>query len=279
MVAFMRNRRMRHLDATRSMTGGDKQYFVTVDAESVCIPEGVETIDALRADVERAFGIAIPIVWFVRFQRNWNDDMAGTGPAHYEAEPQAPFDGFAQAEERFRSLQERGDEIGWHYHAHSYVHKTDLSHTTRIAMLDQDLRACARAIRRCYATFDVRSFRFGWFFVPDYRLYRTLSEVGIEADASTKYDDERQVATFDAKYLPPIPALPRDYDGVRLFPHRNVILIHDWNVVVHEVSWRKYTQGEARRGRDQFKAQLQEMASAVVSRDRRFATYRSATAQ
>ena len=106
-----------------------------------------------------------------------------------------------------------------------------------------------------------------------------MSDLGIEADASIRYDDEHQVATCDTKSLPPIPALPRDYDGVRLFPHRNVILIHDWNVVAHEVSWRKYTQAEARRCRDQFKAQPQEMASAVVSSDRRFATYRSATAR
>ena len=41
--------------------------FVTVDAETEVISEGVQIISKIREEIEEESGMRIPIIWFVRF--------------------------------------------------------------------------------------------------------------------------------------------------------------------------------------------------------------------
>lgn len=124
----------------------------------------------------------------------------------------------------------------------------------------------------------MRAFRFGWYFAPDYELYRTLHQTGIRADASNKYQEQERVSIYQARYLPPVPDLPREVHGVRLFPHRNVLLIHDWNVVPHDMPWHAQGEAESEIARERLRADLRKMAETVARGEGRFATFRTAIA-
>lgn len=250
-------------------------YFVTVDAETTCIPEGIETLDRMRENAEKDLGAPVPITWFVRFQRGWTEDTAQDEPAPIEQKISNLFDGFALSKEKFLDLQDRGDEIGWHYHAYNYVNRTDLDHDTRIAILAADMKKCAAEMRRLHPEFDISSFRFGWFLAPDYCLYSVLREVGIKVDASTPGRRGKN-RKFQAAYLDPLPGLPRDYAGVRLFPWEQTILVHDSDVVPHDFGWRSLTEEAADQRSVGFDVQLRQTIEKAQSEGGRFTTYRAA---
>ncbi|MBI3799222.1 MAG: hypothetical protein HY268_19945 [Deltaproteobacteria bacterium] len=147
------------------------------------------------------------------------------------------FDGFALAAPQFKELRDGGDEIGWHYHAYNYVHRDDLDHATKLAILEADLEVCAGALQARHPDFHITSFRFGWFFVPDYTLYATLQKVGITIDASVRLDSRVTVGPFKTKYLPPITQSPARVGGISCFPFSQTLLVHDWNVVAHDLGW------------------------------------------
>src|SRR5262249_5279033 len=151
-------------------------HFATADVETELIPQGIHAISTIRDRVEREEHTPLPIVWFVRFQRTWTEYVKVASPRYFAGAFGDVFDGFALAKPELRRLQARGDEIGCHYHAYNYVHRDDLSHQQKIAIWRPALTACQAEIARRHAELEIHTFRFGWFFVPDYALFRTLRD-------------------------------------------------------------------------------------------------------
>jgi hypothetical protein len=256
----------------------DKHFIVTVDAENpVTLVQGIETLSALRDRIEKAEDVKIPLVWFVRFQRSWDEYLGIESPEYFEGPVTDGFDGHQLAKPQLLALRDRGDEIGWHYHANNYVHRDDLSHELRIEILKTDLVACGRELCTRHPEFEIRSFRFGWFFVPDYGVFPSLHAAGIRVDASVnpeRAEGTNVVRKMKSTYLVPITDQPRYLDGVCLVPFRRTFLIHDWNVVAHEVSWRSHNEAAAQAGRDRFTGlvamarELRETGGTFVTYDR-----------
>jgi hypothetical protein len=237
-------------------------FFVTVDAETDVIDAGVAAIAAIRDEVERREGVEIPIVWFVRFQRHWSESVEGRSAAAFAKPPEEAFDGFALAKERLLELKDRGDEIGWHYHAYNWVQGPKLPDETRREILRADLASCAAELRRRHPEFPVASFRFGWFFVPDYGIYDDLKRLGIKRDASVRPNCSGPVAGTDRRYLEPLVTVPARIDGLKLFPFERSLLVHDWEVLEHDLGWTRQTEHEAAERRRRVAALFAEAAKA-----------------
>jgi hypothetical protein len=249
-------------------------FFVTVDAETDVIQNGIRVISGIRDEIEARENLRIPLVWFVRFQRGWSEYVECDSAEALQKAFTKGFDGFALAREELLDLQARGDEIGWHYHAYNYAHRDDLSHATRLKTLEADLRSCARELRRRHPDFAVKSFRFGWFFVPDYSIYDTLKAVGITRDASIRPDrDGQRVGEFPVRFLRPLVAEPTAMDGLTLFPFSHTICLHDWSLVGHDFGWSRLSESEAVSKRDEFKTQLAATAARLRRGNGEFSTY------
>jgi hypothetical protein len=252
-------------------------WFVTVDAETEVIEDGIRTISELRDEVEEREGISIPLVWFVRFQRDWDDYVLNDSAAAFEGPPVDGYDGFALAGSALSDLLGRGDEIGWHYHAYNYVHRDDLSHETRLEILRADLASCAGELRRRYPEFPVRSFRFGWCFVPDYSLYDDLARLGIVHDASIHPERGGQpVADFAVRYPRPLVTVPSRIGRLVLFPRSRTLIIHDWTVVPHDLGWNRFDEDEAVANRQAFVRDLEATAARLKRDGGEFLTYATA---
>ena len=57
--------------------------LVTVDAETKVIEAGIATVARLRDEAEERTRMRIPITWFVRFQRKWDEYANGELPAAF----------------------------------------------------------------------------------------------------------------------------------------------------------------------------------------------------
>jgi hypothetical protein len=226
--------------------------------------------------VEAKVGIRIPIVWFVRFQRPWSETI-GAESAEAAAEPPAEvFDGFALARDQLGALEARGDELGWHYHAYHFVRRQDLAPAERLSILEADLTSCAAELRRRHPDLRVESFRFGWFFVPDYAVYDTLLSLGIRRDASLRADYAgRTVADSACRYLPPLTTVPAASGGLDLFPYSRTKVLHDWTAVRHDLGWHRLGAVGAARARRQIRRDLERIAANLRRRDGAFHTYRT----
>jgi len=269
------------VDGSSRFTGEQSEklrnsYVVTIDAENrTTLTEGISIISKIRDEIERSEAIRIPLVWFVKFQRTWDEYLGIDTPAYFADPVDTAFDGFEIANAELRSMRDRGDEIGWHYHATGYVHRQDLAHERRVEILRADLVSCGAAIRRRHPEFDVRSFRFGWFFVPDYSVFSSLFEAGIRVDASVdplKREGDK-VARHESTYLAPLTETPLVLDGVCLVPFAKTILTHDWSVVPHEVCWRSHDEATALRSRGRFTAEVTKAARELHSTGASFITY------
>jgi lauroyl/myristoyl acyltransferase len=248
-------------------------YFLTVDAESPVILEGVRQLAATRDEVQRETGTRLPITWFVRFQRRWQDYRNPKLPA-LEPSPDAWFDGFELLRPLLSDLSSGGDEFGWHYHAYHYVEHPDLPHETRVAVLQADLIECAEAMRRRHPDLRIESFRFGWFFVPDHCLYRTLAEVGMLVDASARPEyDGRVVEQFGIPHTPAIVRDPGTVAGIFCVPYRRTRLWHDWSLVEHDFSWHRMNGREALGAQTGFRRELRELVAQARAQGGSFTTY------
>lgn len=248
-------------------------YFISVDAESDIIAAGVDVIDGIRCKLEERCQTTLPITWFVHMQRRLKHYMKQDDPNFFAESPVEPYDRFELAGEALDSLQKRGDQIGWHYHAYNYVHRPDLSHQRRLEILRQDLKSCAAYLRSRYSRFGVRAFRFGWFFNPDYRSLETLAEVGIDVDASVDAARAGRVADFECEYLSPPSPFPGFHQGLLLAPAANSVLIHDWNVLPHDFGWRSASESEARQLREKFAARVEALVERARREGGRLTTY------
>lgn len=252
-----------------------QDFFVTVDAETEVIADGVETISAIRERVEAQTGVAMPIVWFVRFQRNWGDSVQKESLEFFNGpvDPDRSFDGYALAKQQLLRMQARGDEIAWHYHAYGYVHRDDLDHGTRVALLQADMRACAHDLRRRHPEFSPRSLRFGWWFIPDYSVFPVLAAAGFDIDASIRPDRSGNVSKFAAKYLAPRTSRIEKIDSTWFFPFGKTLCVHDWNPVSHQFNWRKQDEAESAVQREQLERELTRIALKMRDIGGRCATY------
>lgn len=252
---------------------------MTVDAESELIPQGLDTIAGIRDEVEQAHGVRLPIVWFLRFQRGWDETLAPNVASDVPAAPHRVFDGFELAGRRLSDLVERGDEVGWHYHAYHYVHRRELDPAVRLAVLAADLRCCAGELRSRHGALKVSSFRFGWLFVPDPQLFATLAEIGIEVDASV--DPARAghpVADFPIQHPPAAAVTPTFLGSLLVYPRFQTLLIHDWTVLPHDLGWSRRDEPEAAAAVDKFRNGLSAIARDVRSGGE-VTTYRDARAR
>ena len=257
-----------------------ERYFVTVDAETRLIRKGVREISRIRERIEKQFRVEIPIVWFVRFQRSWSEYVEKETADYFSNSLNEAFDGFELAKSSLRYRRDRGDEIGWHYHAYNYVHREDLSHETRIAILCSDLASCAQAIRQRHSEFAVRSMRFGWFFIPDYRVFAVLRASGIRIDASVRPGYEgKKVADSNATYLAPITVSPQRISGTWFVPYTRTFAIHDWEMVTHNLGWTKLGRGQADANRDEFAQAISRAARNIAESGGSFSTYERADAE
>jgi hypothetical protein len=254
-------------------------YFVTADAESDLIEAGIRVISEIREEAEARWKIRIPVVWFVRFQRSWTESVANDSAEAFEGPVSDGYDGFALARSQLVELIGRGDEIGWHYHAYSYVHRDDLSHETRMEILRADLTSCARELRRLHPEFPIGSFRFGWRFVPDYTIYDHLKSLGIGRDASIdpRHGDD-PVGPFSARFLPPLVKTPTRIGDLSLFPYLQTVVVHDWKVLAHDFGWSRSDESQAAAHRRRFAKALATFASRVEREHGEFVTYETASA-
>ena len=171
------------------------------------------------------------------------------------------YDGFDLAARQLVAFQDRGDEIGWHYHAYNYIYRPDLDHDSRIKILGADLISCANEIKARHPHFTIQSFRFGWFFIPDYAIFQTLKESGIRADASIDPQQQGTVADSTVCYPEPLVKTIKEVDGMWFFPRSaQTLFIHDWTVVPHQFGWRSQHEQDAMIMRTKFR---QTLASAV----------------
>jgi hypothetical protein len=248
-------------------------FFVTVDAETEVIAEGIAAITRIRDRVEQDLGMPIPLFLLVRFQRGTTESVEPSDPAAFRAPPQRVFDGFALAGDALLGLAARGDEIGWHYHAYHYVHRDDLDYALKVQCLLADLASCAGELRRRYPEFTPRAFRFGWFFVPDPRAFTLLAELGFDVDASVRPTLSRPVRRFRAQYPPPLTdRIPR-IGATWHFPFERSLLLHDTDMIAHRLSWCEQDEPQAEAARKRFTRRLRQIGSGLRNSGGRFLTY------
>ncbi|MGH7801686.1 MAG: hypothetical protein ACREOW_13855 [Thermodesulfobacteriota bacterium] len=254
----------------------NNHYFITIDAETDVISESIQVISGIRDEIEKRENIKIPLVWFVRFQRTWDEYVKNDSAEYFKSPVTKGFDGFELAKSQLLRLCKRKDEVGWHYHAYNYVHRDDLSHNIRMKILEADLVSCANEIKARHPYFKIRTFRFGWFFVPDYKIFNTLKEIGIRVDASVNPKKSiKKVAVFRSRYLPPITKSFRKLDGIYFSPFSRTLLIHDWNVVPHEFGWSNLDNCGAIRNQDRFKKNLLSFTVNLKKTSGAFLTYQT----
>jgi len=251
------------------------RHFISVDAESEVLAEGVATANSIRARVERKCHVRIPLIWFIRFQRTWNEYVEEDAINYFTRPVDKSFDGFALGNRQLLKLQSRGDEIAWHYHAYNYAHREDLSHAHKIAVLRADLLACGVHILRCYPEFEVRTFRFGWSFVPDYSLYRLLRRLRIKIDASVQIESAgKKVKAFNLRYPSPITRFPKKIDGTWFVPLKRAHMVHEYELVAHNLGWTAQDEQQASQKRDDFEEKLLEIARKCRETGATFANYK-----
>ena len=232
-------------------------YFVTVDAETEAISEGVQVISKIREEIEEESGVRIPIIWFVRFQHGFNESVKSDGVDSFKYPITRFYDGFDLAAKQLHEFQDRGDEIGWHYHAYNYIYRPDLGHTSRIEILSADLVRCANEIKARHAHFTIGAFRFGWFFIPDYTIFQTLKELGIRADASINPRKQGKVANSTVCFLKPPLKTIKEIERMWFFPRTaQTLSVHDWTVVPHQFSWSSQNKQDALNNQTEFKKML-----------------------
>lgn len=253
----------------------DRHFFVTIDAETDVLREGLRVIADLRSELEQEFGATIPLTWFVRFQRSWMDYLANDRPEFFERPPDRVFDGFALALPELHELRDRGDEIAWHYHAYNYIQRVDLDHETRVSILETDLQACWAALQDRHPEFAIESFRFGWFFVPDYRLFGTLERLGITRDASVDPARRLLVKSSPVSYLSPITETPARIGPMTCFPFAQTLVVHDWEVASHDLGWSRLDEEGAGVQRVRLRGMLTEALTTMRSAGGRMSTYAS----
>jgi hypothetical protein len=252
-------------------------HFITADIEADVAPAGLRILSKLRAEVEEREGIHIPVVWFVRFQRNWSEYLDSDSADAFRGPFADGFDGFELCRGQLTELRARGDEIAWHYHAYNYVYRDDLEHTTRFEILRADLTSCAEELCRRHPDFGLGSFRFGWFFVPDYAIYDHLHELGISRDASIDpRRGQRQVEEFASRYLDPLVTVPTRIEGLSLFPCSQTLVLHDWEVAAHQFSWSQLDEPEAAAERLNVTRNLSAIAAGLKRQRGRFLTFEAA---
>ncbi|HVN30203.1 MAG TPA: hypothetical protein VMT64_17010 [Candidatus Binataceae bacterium] len=266
------------MESTSTLAAG-RRYFLTVDAETEVLAEGIAAVNEIRERVEKESSMRIPIVWLIRFQRTWNEYIDNDSPEYFAGPISRSFDGFELGKPLLRELQRRGDEIGWHYHAYNYVHRDDLTHERKIAILRADLASCGAEIFRRHPEFEVQSFRFGWYFVPDYNLYEILAGYGIRIDASTRPDLAGQrVKKFNVYFPPAVPCLPAKIKGTWFLPAEPERLVHDFNVVAHQLGWTSQDEQAASQRRAAYETMLWSMVRECRESGASFSTYRDAFA-
>jgi hypothetical protein len=248
-------------------------FFVTVDAETSVVRDGARVIAELRDELEDEFSVRVPLTWFVRFQRTWTESVEHDRPEAYAEPPAKAFDAFALAADALRANRDRGDEIGWHYHAYHYTTRDDLDHATRMAILAADLRACWTALRERHPEFAIESFRFGWFFVPDYGVYDTLRAFGITRDASVDPARRGRVTASSTHYLEPIAESPARIGPMACFPFAQTLLAHDWEVVPQDLGWSRLDEAGAVAGRARLRELLVQAIEATREAGGTLATY------
>jgi len=250
-------------------------FFVTVDAETAVIVDGIHVLSHIRDEVEATTGIKIPIVWFVRFQRETEEYLHFDTPLHFRKEPRRLYDGYELAKPQLLAFQERGDEIGWHYHAYNYVYRSDMDHHSKVAIMNTDLQCCAGLLRKKHPEFDIQSFRFGWFFTPDYSAFDVLKSAGIRNDASINpASTGKQLKSFDCVYAVPVTEAPRMVNGILFVPLRRALYIHDYNVIAHDIGWSKLDKDAAQDAAHAFRAKLLGLAADLIGAGESFLTYR-----
>ncbi len=255
-------------------------HFVTVDAETHHIREGIDAACAVRERVEAKQRIEIPVTWFIRFQRTWDEYVQIDAADYFSGPITEGFDGFELAKPQLLRLRKRGDEIGWHYHAYSYVHRDDLSHEKKIAILGADLAACGAEIRRRHREFEIQSFRWGWFFVPDYSLFAFLNDVGVRIDASIRPQMAgRKVQKFNATHPASITDVPRKIGGTWFVPFASTSLIHDYNMVAHDLGWSAQDEQQTAQSRADLETSLSAIAKQLRVANGAFLTYEKAFAK
>jgi len=251
------------------------RYFLSVDAETDVLAEGVAAANSIRERVERECHVRIPLVWFIRFQRDWNEYVEQDAIDYFSRPMDKSFDGFALGKQQLRKFQSRGDEIAWHYHAYNYVHRDDLSHDHKIAILRADLVTCGAEIARLHPEFDIRTFRFGWFFIPSYGLYPLLNSLGIRIDASVRVETSgKPIKTFNLIYPPPITFSPKEIEGTWFVPATRAHMVHEFELVAHNLGWTAQEEQQASQRRHNFESTLLEIARKCRETGATLATYK-----
>ncbi len=248
-------------------------YFLTVDTETDLMEAGNAAISRIRDEVAEAYGISIPIVWFVRFQRGWQETVDNDSINFFRGPLGRHFDGFQLAKSQLKAFQARGDEIAWHYHAYNYTERKDLSHDHRIDLLKADLESCSAVFRERHVEFDIQSFRFGWYLIPDYEIFTCLKGLGINADASINPLKAGKMHSSGVKFLPARFTEITGKNGMYFFPKIKTMSLHDWELVPHDFGWTSQGVSEAEKRQQEFKRRLSDMAESALGKDGRFITY------
>jgi hypothetical protein len=252
------------------------RYFVTIDAETEVLADGIAAANTIRERVERTYKVRIPIVWFIRFQRTFTESVEKDSLEYFSRPMDRCFDGFALGKRQLREFQARGDEIAWHYHAYNYVYRDDLSHEHKLALLRADLLVCGAEMARRYPEFEMRSFRFGWCFIPDYSLYPLLNRIGIRIDASVRIDrGGKKMGKFNVCHPPSITQVPKQIDGTWFVPVTRPYIAHDHELVAHHFDWSVQDEEQASRMRDAFEAEVVRIACEARTTGASFATYKA----
>ncbi len=249
-------------------------YFVTVDTETKLLEAGNAAISRIRDEVAEEYGISIPIVWFVRFQRGWQETVSNDSIEFFRGPLGRHFDGYQLAKSQFMAFQARGDEIAWHYHAYNYLQAKHLSHEERIDLLVADLECCGNAFRERHPEFDIQSFRFGWYFIPDYKIFSCLKKLGINADASVNPHKSGEVSSSGIDFLPPRYSEITVENQLWFFPKIKTISLHDWELVPHDFGWTSQGETDAQKRQIEFKENLSRMTESALRKNARFMTYR-----
>ena len=252
-------------------------FFVTVDAETEVILEGVRQISKIRDRIELERGHEIPITWFVRFQRTFSDSVQNERRQFFESPLEHPFDGFGLLEPILDDLVNRGDEIGWHYHAYHYVMRDELPHEQKVQNIEADLVTCASTIRTGFPNLRIRAFRWGWFFMPDYRLHETLRELGFNIDASVVPGKAgKPVSKFNSRYPEPVTMRAECVNGTYYFPFVNTLLVHDYNVVPHQLGWTNQGEQSAAKRRENLANAIVKLSEQASTAGTVLSTYQAA---